>query len=346
MATVYRATERRHQRPVAIKVLLPELARAVTGERFLREIAILARLSHPHILPLIDSGTVDVVPGLSLPWYAMPFVADDTLRARIAREGPLPLDQALRLTTELCSALSHAHAQGVVHRDIKPENVLLPSGQALLADFGIARAITVAGGMSLSSSGLVVGTPIYMSPEQSAGSQKLDARSDIYSLGCVLYEMLAGQPPFTGVTPQAISARHQFETPPPIRVVRPTVPPGIEAVIGRTLAKVPADRYGSAEEFARAIAEAPRGEGAAATQGALAGGRRGRRRARHRGGGGGAAGWALRPSAGSESSCGFAICGARIWDRQPRERRERREDGLRRSRRIWRLRPGREHGGR
>ncbi|MEO8140836.1 MAG: serine/threonine-protein kinase, partial [Gemmatimonadota bacterium] len=240
MATVYRATDVRHQRTVAIKVLLPELARAVTGERFLREIAILARLSHPHILPLIDSGTVAVVPGLDVPWYAMPFVADDTLRARIAREGPLPLEEALRLTTELCSALSHAHAQGIVHRDIKPENVLLPSGQALLADFGIARAVTVAGGTSLSSTGLVVGTPVYMSPEQSAGSERLDARSDIYSLGCVLYEMLAGQPPFTGATPQAISARHQFETPPPIRVVRPTIPPGIEAVIARALAKVPA----------------------------------------------------------------------------------------------------------
>ncbi|MFN8645367.1 MAG: serine/threonine-protein kinase [Gemmatimonadales bacterium] len=261
MAVVCRATDLRHGREVAIKVLLPELARAVTGDRFLREISILARLSHPNILPLLDSGSVEVVPGLDVPWYVMPYVAEDTLRARLDREGPLPVEQALHLTRELCDALSHAHRQGIIHRDIKPENILLSGGQAVLADFGIARAVTLSGTSSLSSTGLVIGTPAYMSPEQSAGSEKLDARSDLYSLGVVLYEMLAGQPPFTGATPQAISARHQFETPPPIRVVRPTIPVGVEAVLSRVLEKVPADRYESAEGLARALEGATTGAG-------------------------------------------------------------------------------------
>lgn len=261
MAVVCRATDLRHGREVAIKVLLPELARAVTGDRFLREISILARLSHPSILPLLDSGTVEVVPGLEVPWYVMPYVAEDTLRARLEREGPLPVDEALHLTQELCGALTHAHRQGIVHRDIKPENILLSGGRAVLADFGIARAVTLSGTSSLSSTGLVIGTPAYMSPEQSAGSERLDARSDLYSLGVVLYEMLAGQPPFTGATPQAISARHQFEAPPPIRVVRPTIPAGVEAVLSRVLEKVPADRYESAEALGRALEGADRSIG-------------------------------------------------------------------------------------
>ncbi|MDZ4865472.1 MAG: serine/threonine-protein kinase [Gemmatimonadota bacterium] len=249
MAFVWRARDLRHDRDVAIKVLYPELARAVGGERFLREIRILAKLSHPHILPLLDSGAVEIMPGLLVPWYVMPFVAEETLRVKLTREGPLPVPVALRYTRELCSALTHAHAQGYIHRDIKPENILLRGDQAVLADFGIARAVTVASGTALSSTGLVVGTPAYMSPEQSLGSNKLDARSDIYSLGVVLYEMLAGHPPFTGATPQAISARHQFETPPPIGVVRPGLPAGVEAVVTKALAKVPADRYGTAGEL-------------------------------------------------------------------------------------------------
>ncbi len=253
MAFVWRARDLRHDRDVAIKLLYPELARAVGGERFLREIRILARLSHPHILPLLDSGTVEIMPGMLVPWYVMPFVAEETLRAKLAREGPLPVPVALRYTRELCSALTHAHAHGYIHRDIKPENILLPSDQAVLADFGIARAVTVASGTALSSTGLVVGTPAYMSPEQSLGSDKLDARSDIYSLGVVLYEMLAGHPPFTGATPQAISARHQFETPPPIGVVRPGLPAGVEAVVTKALAKVPADRYGTAAALDEAV---------------------------------------------------------------------------------------------
>ncbi len=283
MATVYHATDLRHRRPVALKLLFPELARAVGGERFLREISILARLSHPNILPLLDSGTVEVVPGLPVPWYVMPFVADDSLRVRLAREGPLPLEAALRYTRDLCSALAHAHGQGYIHRDIKPENILLQGDHAVLADFGIARAVTVAGGGTLSSSGLVVGTPTYMSPEQSVGSERLDARSDLYSLGCVLYEMLAGQPPFTGATPQAISARHQFEPLPPIRVVRPTVPERVERLLEAALAKTPADRIGSAQEFERQLVEAQRsGEVAlgAPVRTALADTRRGARRRR------------------------------------------------------------------
>ncbi|MEP6573243.1 MAG: serine/threonine-protein kinase [Gemmatimonadota bacterium] len=253
MAVVCRARDLRYDRLVAIKVLFPDLARAVAGERFLREIGILARLSHPNILPLLDSGSVEVAPGLDVPWYVMPYVAEETLRARLDREGPLPLELALRYTREICAALAHAHAQGFIHRDIKPENILLSGDQAVLADFGIARAVTVAGGTTLSSTGLVVGTPAYMSPEQSMGSDRVDGRSDLYSLGCVLYEMLGGHPPFTGSTPQAISARHQFEPPPPIRVVRPTIPDPLAEALEKVLAKSPADRYPGAGIFAQSL---------------------------------------------------------------------------------------------
>ncbi|MFN8651819.1 MAG: serine/threonine-protein kinase [Gemmatimonadales bacterium] len=253
MAVVCQARDRRHDRPVAIKVLHPDLAKAVGGERFLREISILARLSHPNILPLLDSGSFELVTGLPVPWYVMPLVRDETLRNRLDREGPLPVEVALRYTGELCAALAHAHAQGFIHRDIKPENILLQGGQAVLADFGIARAVTVAGGTTLTSTGLVVGTPAYMSPEQSIGGERLDPRSDLYSLGIVLYEMLAGHPPFTGATPQAISARHQFESPPPLSVVRPGLPAGVPAAVDRALSKVAADRFQSAEEFTEAL---------------------------------------------------------------------------------------------
>ncbi|HWA58627.1 MAG TPA: serine/threonine-protein kinase [Gemmatimonadales bacterium] len=256
-ATVWRARDLRHEREVAIKVLHPDLARAVGGERFLREIGIVAQLGHPNILPLLDSGAFEVVPGLSIPWYSMPFVRDETLRARLVREGPLPVDVAVRYARDLCAALTAAHAQGYIHRDIKPENILLVGDQAVLADFGIARAVTVAAGTELSSTGLVVGTPAYMSPEQSVGSERLDARSDLYSLGVVLYEMLAGHPPFTGATPQAISARHQFEPPPPIRVVRPAVQGELQAGLERALAKLPADRFASVADFDALLAHVP-----------------------------------------------------------------------------------------
>ncbi len=257
MAVVCRARDLRTDREVAIKVLYPDLARAVAGDRFMREIGILSQLSHPNILPLLDSGTVEVQPGLAVPWYVMPLAAGETLRARLEREGALPLPVAHALTRDICAALAHAHQQGVIHRDVKPENILLHDGRAVVADFGIARALTMAGSGRLSSTGIVVGTPAYMSPEQSAGSERLDGRSDLYSLGIVLYEMLAGHPPFTGSTPQAVAARHQFEPPPPITVVRPGLPAAVVAVVERALAKAPADRFGSAEAFSAAVARAP-----------------------------------------------------------------------------------------
>lgn len=256
MAVVCAARDLRDGREVAIKLLYPDLARAVGGERFLREIQILSRLSHPNILPLLDSGAIELLPGLPVPWYTMPLAAGETLRARLGRDGALPLPIALGYARDLCAALTHAHQQGIVHRDIKPENILLIDGQAVLADFGIARAVTVAGGEGLSSTGIVVGTPAYMSPEQSVGSRQLDGRSDLYSLGVVLYEMLAGHPPFTGSTPQAVSARHQFESPPPIEVVRPGLPAGIPALLERALAKVAADRWMGAAELSEALREA------------------------------------------------------------------------------------------
>ncbi len=269
MACVYRARDLRNDRDVAIKLLPPELTRVHGGERFLLEIRTLARLSHPHILPLLDSGLVTTATGESVPWYAMPFVAEETLRTRLTRQGPLPLPVALRYTRDLCAALGYAHSQGCIHRDIKPENILIRDDQVLLADFGIARVERVAGDTTLSSAGIAIGTPAYMSPEQSLGSDKVDARSDLYSLAIVLYEMLAGHPPFSGNSPQAISARHQFETPPPIGIVRPGLPSAVEALLKKALAKVPADRFQDAAEFGRALALAEQGAPAASASRAI-----------------------------------------------------------------------------
>src|SRR5881398_3244428 len=193
MATVYLAQDRKHHRQVGIKVLKPELAAALGPERFLREIETAARLNHPHILPLHDSGEAT-----GLLYYVMPYVEGETLRNRLDRAGQLPVAEAVQIVREVADALSHAHSHDVVHRDIKPENILLEAGHAVVADFGIARAITAAGGEQLTATGLAVGTPAYMSPEQAAGDSVLDGRSDVYALGCVLYEMLAGEPPFTG----------------------------------------------------------------------------------------------------------------------------------------------------
>ncbi len=249
-ATVYLAYDRRNDRPVALKLLHPELARAVGSSRFLREITITGRLTHPHILPLYDSGRVRVpADGEESLYLVMPFVDGETLRQRLERERQLPLADALAIASQVADALAFAHAHNVVHRDIKPENILLEADQAYVADFGIARGIVVAAGDTVSSQGLAVGTPAYMSPEQASGSTELDGRSDQYSLACVLYEMLAGEPPHTGSNAQAILARHQVELPRSIRVLRPSVPPTLEHAIFRALAKSPADRYTSISEF-------------------------------------------------------------------------------------------------
>ena len=253
MATVYLARDLRHARLVALKLLRPDLASALGPERFLREVQITAGLSHPHILTLFDSGIVPSVDGAGIPYYAMAYVEGESLRARLEREQQMGLDDALRIAREVAEALGYAHQLGIVHRDIKPENILLSNGRAVVADFGIARALDVAGGDRLTGTGLALGTPSYMSPEQAADSRRLDGRSDIYSLGCMLYEMLAGQPPFTGPTAQSILARHSIDPVPSLRTVRPTVPHAVDRAIAKALAKVPADRWSTAAEFADAL---------------------------------------------------------------------------------------------
>ena len=257
MATVWLAQDLRHDRPVALKVLHPELSAGLGPERFLREIRTTARLDHPHILPLLDSGEAG-----ALLWYTMPYVEGESLRDRLRREGQLPVDQALRIAGETAEALDCAGEHGIVHRDIKPENILLSRGHARVADFGIARALEAAGGDHLTATGLAVGTPAYMSPEQASGGA-LDARSDVYALGCVLYEMLAGEPPFTGPTAQAVMARRFAGDPTPLRVVRPSVPEAVAQAVRKALAPVPADRFASAAEFARALAAAGSAPGSA-----------------------------------------------------------------------------------
>jgi serine/threonine-protein kinase len=256
MATVYLARDLRHGRRVAIKVLREELAAAVGGERFLAEIRVTASLQHPHILPLFDSGIAEYPPeaGGWLLWYAMPFVDGETLRSRLAREGPLPVAEAVRLAREVADALDHAHARGIVHRDVKPENVLLQDGHALVADFGIALALEQVGGERITRTGLALGTPQYMAPEQAAGERTLDARVDVYALGAVLHEMLAGESPFAAATRQAVVQRLVHEPPPALATRRPDVPPFIVAAVRRALAKHPDDRFSSAAAFAAALA--------------------------------------------------------------------------------------------
>ena len=256
MATVYLAQDLKHGRAVAIKVLRPEIAAALGPERFLREIEVAARLTHPHILPLHDSGAAE-----GALYYVMPYVEGETLRERLEREGQLPLEQAVQIVQEVADALSYAHSRDVVHRDIKPENILFESGHAVVSDFGIARAITQAAGSKLTETGIPVGTPAYMSPEQASGGGPLDGRSDVYSLGCVLYEMLVGEPPYTGPSAQVVIAKRFTDPVPSVRRLRETIPPGIDAAITTALAKSPADRFRTATEFAAATlrAQHPRG---------------------------------------------------------------------------------------
>src|SRR5437870_2281276 len=254
MALVYLARDTRHERFVALKTLRPEIAVALGRERFLREIKIAARLQHPNILPVYDSGDA----GGTL-YYVMPFVEGESLRDRLDREPQLPVDDALQIAHEVAEALAYAHEHDVVHRDIKPENIMLSGGHAIVADFGIARAVSAAGGDKLTQTGLAIGTPAYMPPEQASGSGQVDRRSDIYSLACVLYETLAGQPPFTGPTAQAIMARHSLDAVPRLKIVRDAIPDDLEVVIERALEKVPADRYQTSGEFAKALTAASTG---------------------------------------------------------------------------------------
>ena len=254
MATVYLARDLRHDRLVALKVLLPDLARSLGAERFLREIRTAARLQHPHILSVHDSGEA-----AGQLWFTMPYVEGETLRRRLERERQLPIDDALRIAREVADGLDCAHRHGVVHRDIKPENILLSEGHALVADFGISRALAPDGpGEALTETGVAVGTPAYMSPEQATG-QAVDARTDVYALGVVLYEMLAGEPPFTGPTPQAVIAKRFHTDAVPLRAVRSAVPQHVDRAVARALARVPTDRFASSR---RAGAGAGGGAGA------------------------------------------------------------------------------------
>jgi eukaryotic-like serine/threonine-protein kinase len=250
MATVYLAYDVRHDRHVALKVLRPELAAVIGADRFLKEIKVTAHLQHPHILGLIDSGEAD-----GLLYYVMPFVEGQSLRDRLTHEKQLPIDDAVRIAHEVASALDYAHRHGVIHRDIKPENILLHEEQALVADFGIALAVSAAGATRMTETGMSLGTPHYMSPEQAMGERELTARSDVYALGAVLYEMLVGEPPFTGPTAQAIVAKVVTEVPRSLIAQRHTVPPHVEAAILLALEKLPADRFASTAAFADALAE-------------------------------------------------------------------------------------------
>ena len=247
MATVYLAEDLKHKRHVAIKVLRAELAAVIGAERFVTEITTTANLQHPHILALHDSGAAD-----GFLYYVMPYVEGESLRDRLSREKQLPIADAVRIAGEVASALDYAHRQGVIHRDIKPENILLHDGRALVADFGIALAATSAGSR-MTETGMSLGTPHYMSPEQAMGERQLDARTDVYAVGCVLYEMLAGDPPFTGSTAQAIVAKVMTERPTALSTVRDTVPEEVEDAVLTSLAKLPADRFATAAEFAAAL---------------------------------------------------------------------------------------------
>ncbi|MDQ3138761.1 MAG: protein kinase [Gemmatimonadota bacterium] len=253
VAIVYLARDRRYDRQVALKLLRPDLATATDARRFRREIKILAHLYHPHILQLYDSGVLPPGSGAAGLYYVMPYVRGESLRQRLNRERTLSMDAAAGLAADVAEALAYAHAQGVIHRDIRPENVLLESGHALVADFGIAGVLETAGGERLSATGIVLGRPAYCSPEQARGGRDLDGRSDIYSLGCVLYELLGGEPPFSGANRAAVLARQLADPVPPLRTIRPDLSPGLERAVLRALAKAPEERYPTAGEFASAL---------------------------------------------------------------------------------------------
>src|SRR4030095_4206249 len=250
MAIVYLAYDIANDRHVALKVLNPELAATLGADRFLREIEVGRTLQHPNIVGVLDSGSAD-----GRLFYTMPFVEGASLRDKLDREKQLSIDEAIDLTKQIAEALGYAHSKNVIHRDIKPENILLSNGRALVADFGIARAVSVAGGERLTRTGMAVGTPTYMSPEQAMGSKDVTPESDVYSLACMVYEMLAGQPPFTGPTAMALLARHSLDNVPSLKIVRGTVPDAVEDAILRAMAKVPADRFHSATDFSTALTD-------------------------------------------------------------------------------------------
>ena len=248
MATVYLAEDLKHRRKVAIKVLKPELAAVLGADRFVQEITTTAALQHPHILPLFDSGESD-----GFLWYAMPFIDGETLRDKLNRETQLAIDEAIGITTDVADALDYAHSQGVIHRDIKPENILLANGRPIVADFGIALAVSAAAGGRMTETGLSLGTPHYMSPEQATAEKEITARSDVYSLASVCYEMLAGEPPHLGGSAQQIIMKIIAETAQPVTALRKSVPPHVAAALATALEKLPADRFPSARAFKDAL---------------------------------------------------------------------------------------------
>ena len=248
MGAVYLARDIKHDRPVAIKVLHPEFAQSLGSERFLREVAVTAKLSHPHVLPLYDSGDAD-----GFLYYVMPLIEGEDLGERIAREKQLPIKDTVHIAKEVAEAIGYAHSMGLVHRDIKPGNIMLSGGHAIVVDFGIARAVDAAAdGDKITQTGMSVGTPSYMAPEQ-AMADEIDGRADLYSLGCVIYEMLVGQVPFTAPTPSGVIARHAMDSVPPVTIMREAIPDELEDVIMQAMAKTPADRYQTGMEMAEAL---------------------------------------------------------------------------------------------